>query len=90
MMLKEEIEDNTIITPEEIDRCIAVLAQLNTDTDQIFDIPKAQRIALLKEAGRFSRPDRDEFSRRIKDGKEAAKRKKEKKDKKPLIRPSQS
>ena len=80
-MLKEEIEDNTIITPEEIDRCIAVLAQLNTDTDQIFDIPKAQRIALLKEAGRFSRPDRDEFSRRIKDGKEAAKRKKEKKDK---------
>ena len=40
MMMKEEVEDNVVITAEEIDRCIAVLAQLNNDTDQIFDIPK--------------------------------------------------
>lgn len=51
MMLKEEIEDKSVITSEEIDRCIAILAQLNTDTDQIFDIPKDQRIALIKAAG---------------------------------------
>ena len=81
MILKEEIEDNSIISSEEINRCIAILAQLNTNTDQIFDIPKEQRIALIKEAGMFSRPDRGEFSRRIKDGLQAAKRKKEKKDK---------
>ncbi|WP_431190642.1 SDR family oxidoreductase [Flavobacterium circumlabens] len=81
MMLKEELEERNVITPEEIERCIAILAQLNTDTDQIFDIPKEQRIALIKEAGMFSRPDRGEFSRRIKDGKQAAKRKMEKKDK---------
>lgn len=81
MMLKEEIEDKSILSSEDIERCIAVLAQLNAETNQIFEIPKEQRIALLKEAGMFSRPDRGEFSRRVKEGKEAAKRKKEKKDK---------
>ncbi|PTT17955.1 oxidoreductase, partial [Flavobacterium sp. HMWF030] len=80
-MLNEEVESKNTITSEEIDRCIAILAQLNTNTDQIFEIPKDQRIALIKEAGMFSRPDRDEFSRRVKDGVLAAKRKKEKKDK---------
>ena len=80
MMLKEEIGHKIEITSEEIDHCIAVLTQLNTDTDQIFDIPKEQRIALIKAAGMFSRPDREEFVRRKKDGKAVAKRKKEKKD----------
>ena len=78
--MKEELAHKSTITSEEIKRCIAILAQLNTDTNQIFDIPKEQRIALIKEAGMFSRPDREEFSRRKKDGKLAAKRKQEKKD----------
>ncbi len=69
------------ITSEEIDKCIAVLAQLVQDTSQIFDIEKQQRTELIKVAGMFSRPDRDEFSRRKKDGKKAAKRKLEAKDK---------
>ena len=60
---------------------VFTLAQLNTDTDQIFDIPAEQRIALIKAAGQFSRPNRDEFSRRVKDGKLATKRKMEKRDK---------
>ncbi|MDZ4330043.1 MAG: oxidoreductase, partial [Flavobacterium sp.] len=76
----EQIENKSAISSEEIDRCIAILAQLNTDTDQIFDIPKQQRTALIKAAGMFSRPDRDELSRRKKDGKVAAKRKMEKRD----------
>jgi NAD(P)-dependent dehydrogenase (short-subunit alcohol dehydrogenase family) len=80
MIMKEELAHKSTITSEEINRCIAVLAQLNTDTNQIFDIPKEQRTALIKEAGMFSRPDREEFSRRKKDGKSAAKRKQEKKD----------
>lgn len=76
----EQIEHKTAISSEEIDRCIAILAQLNTDTDQIFEIPKEQRTALIKAAGQFSKPDREELSRRKKDGKLIAKRKKEKQD----------
>lgn len=81
MMKKDETENTKALTSEEIDRCIALLTQLNTDTDQIFDIPKEQRTALIKAAGQFSRPDRDELSRRKKDGRLVAKRKKEKADK---------
>ena len=51
MMMKEELEHMKAISVAEIDRCIAILAQLNTDTDQIFDIPKEQRTALIKAAG---------------------------------------
>lgn len=71
---------NSAITSEDIDRCIAILAQLNTETDQIFEIPKEQRRALIKAAGQFARPDRAELVKRKKDGKAVAKRKQEKKD----------
>jgi hypothetical protein len=37
------------------------LSQLNTDTDQIL-IFQEQRTALIKAAGQFSRPDRDELA----------------------------
>lgn len=80
MMTKDEIAPISAISSDEIDRCIAILTQLNSDTDQIFDIEKEQRTALLIAAGKFSRPDRDELSRRKKDGKLVAKRKKEKRD----------
>ena len=80
MMPKDEIAATNTISAEDIEKCIALLTQLNTDTDQIFDIPKEQRTALIKAAGQFSRPDRDELSRRKKDGKLAAKRKMEKRD----------
>src|SRR5680860_531208 len=80
-MKENETEVKTAITSAEIESCIAVLAQLVQDTDQIFDIPKEQRTELLKVTGMFSRPNRDEFSRRKKDGKKAAKRKQEAKDK---------
>jgi NAD(P)-dependent dehydrogenase (short-subunit alcohol dehydrogenase family) len=79
--MNEEINNKCIITLEEIDRCVAILAQLNANTDQIFEIPIGQRTALIKAAGQFSRPDREEFSRRKKDGKALAKRKMETKDK---------
>ncbi|KGO94487.1 oxidoreductase [Flavobacterium enshiense DK69] len=79
-MMNEKIEDRSVISLDEINQCIAVLTQLNTDTDQIFEIPKEQRTALIKAAGQFSRPDRDEFAKRKKDAKALAKRKQEKKD----------
>jgi hypothetical protein len=72
--------NESVISFEEINRCIAVLTQLNADTELIFDIPKEQRTALFIAAGQLSRPDRDELARRKKDGKAIAKRKKEKQD----------
>ncbi|NRT12884.1 SDR family oxidoreductase [Flavobacterium sp. 14A] len=79
-MVNEVRTNETALSLEEIERCIAVLTQLNTATELIFDIPKEQRTALLIAAGQFSRPDRDELARRKKDGKAIAKRKKEKQD----------
>jgi NAD(P)-dependent dehydrogenase (short-subunit alcohol dehydrogenase family) len=80
MMTKDELITPNAISFEEIEKCIALLTELNTNTNQIFDIPKEQRTALIKAAGQFSRPDRNELVRRKKDGKLAAKRKMEKKD----------
>ena len=51
------------------------------DTNQLFEIPEAQRVALFKVAGELSRPNRDEFQRRRKDAKKAAKRKQIESDK---------
>ena len=76
-MHKEHFETDTSqeISSDEINKCITILEQLVSDTNQIFNIPKEQRIALLKFSGMLSRPSREEFSRRKKDGKKAAKRK---------------
>lgn len=74
-MYKEDKETDLShkISSEEIDKCIFVLEQLVADTNQIFDIPKAKRTALIKASGMLSRPSREEFDRRKKDGKKAAK-----------------
>lgn len=69
------------LSQEQIDQCISILKTLNEDTDQIFEIPKEERIELITEAGRLSRPSREEFSRRKKDAKKAAKRKAAERDK---------
>lgn len=74
------IENIQEINAEEIAKCVAILEYLNSNTDQIFEIPKAQRTALIKASGKFSRPNRDEFSRRKKDAKKAEKRKQANKD----------
>ena len=74
------IETIQEINAEEIAKCVAILEYLNSNTDCIFEIPKAQRTALIKASGEFSRPNRDEFSRRKKDAKKAEKRKKANKD----------
>ncbi|NQY66291.1 MAG: SDR family oxidoreductase [Flavobacteriales bacterium] len=72
---EEKKEPTRLLTAEEIAECISILEALNADTDQIFEIPKSTRVELLKAAGKLSRPDRDEFSRRKKDAKKAQKRK---------------
>ena len=75
-----EIDSPKEINAVEIAKCIAILEYLNNNTDQIFEIPKEQRTALIKASGQLSRPNRDEFSRRKKDAKKAEKRKQANKD----------
>ncbi len=69
------------LTPDEIQKCIDTLKTLNADTNQLFELPKEVRAELMKHTGQLSRPDRDEFIRRKKDGKKAAKRKMIERDK---------
>ena len=80
MNLKSEGEV-VAISQREIDECIRVLESLVLDTNQIFDISKEKRTALIKAAGQFSRPTRTEFARRKKDAKKNEKRKKAARDK---------
>ena len=81
----EVVETNKIenekLNPELIDTCLKVLQQLNQDTDQIFDIPEEKRLELIMAAGLFSRPSREEFTRRKRAFKKAEKKKLKLKDK---------
>lgn len=69
------------ISQEDIEHCTSILERLVGDTNQLFDLPEEQRVALIKAAGKLSRPDREEFAKRRKDGKKAAKRKMIERDK---------
>ncbi|MDB4655583.1 SDR family oxidoreductase [Flavobacteriales bacterium] len=76
-MDKEKVQ----LTEEQIAQCISILEVLNSDTDQIFEIPKPKRIELMIQAGRLSRPLKDEFKQRSKNSRKIAKRKAAEKDK---------
>lgn len=69
------------ISNPDIEACIATLQNLLEDTNTLFELPEEQRVALFKAAGALTRPNRDEFQRRRKDAKKAAKRKMIAKDK---------
>jgi NAD(P)-dependent dehydrogenase (short-subunit alcohol dehydrogenase family) len=69
------------VDQNDIDQCIDILNALIKDTNQLFDLPEDQRVALFKAAGSLSRPDREEFQKRRKDAKKAAKRKAAERDK---------
>ncbi|MEC8683194.1 MAG: oxidoreductase, partial [Bacteroidota bacterium] len=71
---------NREISQEDLQTCLRVLEQFNTDTNLLFELDREDRIAILKASGKLSRPDRDEFSRRKKDAKKAQKRKQAAKD----------
>ena len=53
----------------QIDGCIRVLKTLAEQSELLSKIPEADRIALVKAAGRISRPDRAEIKKRNKDKK---------------------
>lgn len=69
------------LSGDQIESCITVLNKLLKDTNQLFDLPEEQRVALMSAAGLLSRPGRDEFARRKKDSKKAARRKMVERDK---------
>jgi len=63
------------VLSNEINSCISVLNQLLKDTNQLFELPEEQRIALIKAAGLLSRPNKQEFESRRKNAGKAVKRK---------------
>lgn len=79
--MESQSDQSNSISPEEIRKCIAILEALNNDTNQIFEIPKEERIALIKAAGIFSRPDKEELLGRKRGAKKAIKKKRNEKDK---------
>ena len=68
----ESNKDIGKLSKEQIEQCIAILEALNSDTDQIFDIPMERRIELITQAGRLSRPQKDELNKRKKNAKKKA------------------
>lgn len=62
------------LSKDQIEQCIAILETLNNDTDQIFDIPLDRRIELITQAGRLSRPQKEELIKRKKNAKKKVKR----------------
>ncbi|KYG72063.1 short subunit dehydrogenase [Roseivirga ehrenbergii] len=74
-------EEPTKLSPEQIRQCIEVLESLNANTNQIFDIPKEERLALIIAAGTFSRPSKEELLKRKRGAKKVIKKKIAAKDK---------
>ncbi|WP_339657440.1 SDR family oxidoreductase [uncultured Maribacter sp.] len=80
-MKDKQHENETDIDLNEIESCIEILNRLVNDTNQIFEIPEDRRIALIKVAGQLSRPNKQEFAKRVKDAKRNEKRKQAVRDK---------
>jgi NAD(P)-dependent dehydrogenase (short-subunit alcohol dehydrogenase family) len=79
--MSNRIDNTGKVSQEQINQCLDILQQLNTDTNQIFDLPEEQRVALMTAAGQLSRPDKKEHARRKKEAKKAAVQKLRNKDK---------
>lgn len=77
------LEDSkkTSIENMDVKKCISTLESLLQDTNQLFELPEQERVALMKVAGLLSRPTKDEQDRRRKDAKKAAKRKQREREK---------
>lgn len=71
-----DLKTQKTVSSNELDQCIETLDQLLKNTNQLFDLPEEKRITLMKLAGLLSRPSKDEQTKRRKDAKKAAKRKK--------------
>jgi len=79
-MMSEDSKQN-LVNDMEVKQCIETLESLVGNTDQLFEMPEEQRIALMKVAGLLSRPTKDEQDKRRKNAKKATKRKQREREK---------
>lgn len=79
--MKDDVFNAGEISLDDIDKSISVLEQLLSNTNLLFELPENKRIALMKAAGLLTQPTHEEFVRRRKDAKKAAKRKMIERDK---------
>jgi NAD(P)-dependent dehydrogenase (short-subunit alcohol dehydrogenase family) len=63
------------MTKEEIESCLKVLARLNTETCALDEIEEDLRIALMREAGRLTRPNKLEMIQKNRENMRARRRK---------------
>src|SRR5690606_6526572 len=73
-MKERRNNERTNFDRETIEKCIALLDNLADDSEAFIKLPESQRIALLKAAGRFSRPNRDEDRKRQKEARKTKQR----------------
>lgn len=59
-------ENHKKLAAAEIDKCISVLEYLLENSDELIQLTEEKRIALMKAAGKISRPDRHELKKRNK------------------------
>lgn len=57
---------SNLLSAKEIEACLSSLENLVENPDQMISLPNETRIALLKAAGKLSRPDRNEIRKRNK------------------------
>ena len=62
------------VSEKEVRECISILKKLTDDSALLAELPKEARISLLKAAGRFSRPDREEIKKRNREMEKARRR----------------
>ena len=74
-MESKKNEEKVQLSQDQIDQCISILEILNNDTNQLFEIPKDRKIELMIQAGRLSRPLKDEFTQRDKDARKNGRKK---------------
>lgn len=59
--------NSTELSEKEIEKCLSILEALVSNSEPLSRIPESTKIALLRAAGKLSRPDRDEIRKRKKD-----------------------
>jgi len=77
----EAIEEDKIFSEENITQCIQTLKALLENTDNIYELPENKRVELMKVAGLLSRPNKEEYNRRVKSAKKAQERKRKEREK---------
>ncbi|MGB0932851.1 MAG: SDR family NAD(P)-dependent oxidoreductase [Lishizhenia sp.] len=75
------VEEQDTVNTAEINTCIQTLQRLIENTDQIYELPEEQRVELMKVAGLLSRPNKEEYNRRVKSAKKAKERKRKEREK---------